>query len=239
MLSIDETRLNQTERATLRTLSEYATANPAPTIAEAAAVCGCSVSHVSKTVRKAGFPGYKQYVRYLYADEIPRREPLDEIERLKRFLDDFDGALVNELAALITGHTKIVLFGYGPSMICAQYVEYKLRFCTHAFVATAPDEQSARTMLDTGSLLIVVTTTGRFRSFESISDHARDRGADVVVVSEELNPALADLGGRYICLSDHNQPDALEPHEKTRTAFFIFFEQVIQRILQNRKSENG
>ena len=239
MLSIDETRLNRTERATLRKLSDYASVHPAPTILEAATVCGCSTSHVSKTVRKAGFPGYKEYLRYLRSNERPGVRTLDEIERLRRFLDEFDPALVDEVVGLIRSHGKIVLFGYGPSMICAQYVEYKLRFCTQAFVATAPDEHSARSMVDRGSLLLIITTTGRFRSFDAIAHHARSRGADVVVVSEELNPALQELSGRYISLSRHDQSQKLEPHEKTRTVFFIFFEQVVQRILEERAAEGG
>ena len=239
MLSIDETRLNKTERAALRALSDYAENHPAPTIVHAAAICGCSVSHISKSVRKAGFPGYKQYMRYLYFQDHPRGQTPDELVRLRRFLDDFNPALVDELVGLIRSHRKIILFGYGPSLICAQYVEYKLRFCTRAYVATAPDEQSVRSMVDGGSLLIIITVTGRYRSFEAISRHARDRGAQVVVVSEELNPALTELGGRYLCLSNHNQPHALEPHEKTRTVFFIFFEQVVQRILQTTERDEA
>lgn len=231
MLSIDETRLNSSERATLQTLSCYADDNPAPTIVEAARVCGCSVSHVSKAVRKAGFHGYKQYMRYLYFRDYPQDQTLDELARLKRFLDDFDPVLVDEFVGLVRSHRRIIFFGYGPSMICAQYFEYKLRLCTQSYVATAPDEQSVRSMVDSESLLVIITATGRYRSFKALSGYARDRGADVVVVSEERNPVLGRLGGRYMSLSNHNQPDSLEPHEKTRTVFFIFFEQVVQKIL--------
>ena len=239
MLSIDETRLNRTERAALRALSGYSADHPPPTIVQAAAICGCSASHISKSVRKAGFPGYKEFMRYLYLHDHPRGQAPDELVRLGRFLDDFDPALVDEFVGLIRSHGKIILFGYGPSLICAQYVEYKLRLCTQAYIATAPDEQSACSMADGGSLLIILTVTGRYRSFEAISRHARDRGAQVVVVSEELNPALTELGGRYFCLSNHNQPHAFEPHEKTRTVFFIFFEQVVRRILQTTEHDEG
>jgi DNA-binding MurR/RpiR family transcriptional regulator len=232
MVSIDETRLNRTEREALRTLSGYTKNNPAPTIVEAASICGRSVSYISKTVRKAGFTGYKQYIRCRYFSKYPRNQTLDELERLKHFLDDFDPDLVDEFAGLIKSHRKIILFGYGPSMICAQYIEYKLRFCTQAYVTTAPDEHSVRSMVDDESVLIIITATGRYRSFDAISRHALGRGAEVVVVSEELNPVLRELGGRYIFLSNHNQPDTLAPHEKTRTVFFIFFEQVVRRILE-------
>ena len=235
MLQLDETRLNKTERTTLRTLSDYAQEHPAPTIVEAAVICECSVSHVSKAVRKAGFPGYKQYIRYLYFRDGPQRTSLDELRRLRSFLDEFDFEVMEEFARLIGNHRKIILFGYGPSLICAQYVEYKLRFCTPAHVTTAPDEHSVRSLVDNESLLVILTATGRYRAFDDICRLAIDRGSEVVVVSEEYNPALAGLCGRYIFLTEHHQPGSLEPHEKTRTVFFIFFEQVVQRILRERK----
>jgi len=39
----------------------------------------------------------------------------------------------------------------------------------------------------------------------------------------------------FSCLSQHKQPDILKPHEKTRSVFFIFFEQVLQNILRDKR----
>lgn len=231
MLNVDETRLNTTEQHIMKTLSGYANEHPAPSISEAAAICGCSISQVSKTVRKAGYQGYKQYIRVLYSADLPRRAVLEEIERLKRFLEEFDPGLVAEFVGLLAGYRKIILFGYGPSLICAQYIEYKLRFCIDAHVATAPDEHTVRRMVDSESLLVILTATGRYRGFDGIVSHAETQGAAVVVVSEEYNPELARLVRRYLCLSEHRQSGTLEPHQMTRTVFFIFFEQVVQTIL--------
>jgi DNA-binding MurR/RpiR family transcriptional regulator len=239
VFNIDATKLNPLERTVLDALSLYAKTNDPPGIVEAARVCGCSVSQVSKAIKKAGFGGYKQYIRYLYFGEYPKQESLAELERLKRVIDEFDVALVDEMVDLIRRHEKIILFGYGPSFICAQYFEYKLRFCTDDFIATPPDENSVRNMVDEKSLLIILTTTGQFRSFEDVSGHAKSRGADVVVISEEFNSALMDNCDRYFVLSHHNQPDSLLPHEKTRTVFFIFLEQVVQRILAIRKQKDS
>jgi len=239
MFRIDATKLNPLERTVLDNLSQYAKTNSPPKIVEAAGICSCSVSQVSKAVKKAGFGGYKQYIRYLYFGEYPKEESLAELERLRRVIDDFDVALVDEMVDLIGRHEKIILFGYGPSFICAQYFEYKLRFCTHDFIATPPDENSVRTMVDEKSLLIILTTTGQFRSFTEVSRHAKSLGADVVVVSEEFNSALMDDCDRYFVLSHHNQPDSLLPHEKTRTVFFIFLEQVVHQILALRKQKES
>jgi hypothetical protein len=56
----------------------------------------------------------------------------------------------------------------------------------------------------------------------------------VVLVSEEFNPLLMENCNRYFVLTGHKQSDALRPYEKTRTVFFIFFEEVIKRILEGR-----
>lgn len=235
MFNIDTTKLNEQEKRILDRIAAHAKGNPAPTITEAAELCGCSASQVSKSVKKAGFNGYKRFIYYLYYGDQPKPESLDELERLKRVLADFDVGLVNEFADLITGHDKILLFGYGPSAICAQYFEYKLRYCSSAYVTTAPDEHSAKSMLDRSGLLIIFTTTGQYRSFENLTLTAKARGADVVVVSEEFNPLLMENCNRYFVLTRHKQSDEFKPYEKTRTLFFIFLEQVILNLLRRRR----
>ena len=237
MINVDANRLNRLEKQILETLRAYAKTNPAPKIVEAAQICGCSVSQVSKAVKKAGFGGYKAYIRYLYYGERPKTEALVEIERLKRILEEFDVALVDEFVELLRGHQKVVLFGYGPSAICAQYVEYKLRFCVDAVVAVPRDETSLRSMVDETTLLVILTTTGQYRSFHDVSLHAQQQGADVVVVSEEFNSVLMEDCTRYFVLAHHKQSDTLEPYQKTRTVFFIFFEQVVQRMMTERAPE--
>ncbi len=230
MFNVDTTRLNPTERKIIDRLVAQAKRQPAFKIAEAAALCGCSISQVSKAIQKAGFGGYKNFIHGLYAGERLPAPALAELERLKRVIDDFDLAAIDEFAGLLSEHERIIFFGYGPSLISAQYFEYKLRFCFSAFVTTAPDEQSAKSMLEQSSLLVIFTTTGQYRSFKSLAGEAKKKGAEVVVVSEEFNPRLLENCRRYLVLTRHKQADTLPPHEKTRTVFFIFFEQVIQRI---------
>jgi DNA-binding MurR/RpiR family transcriptional regulator len=237
MLKIDETKLNLLEKRVLEALKEYSKKNDAPRIIEAAGICKCSVSVVSKAVKKAGFSGYKQFIRYLYYEESPQKEPTSELNRIKQIIDDFDASLIDELVKLILSHKKIFLFGFGPSFICAQYIEYKLRFCINSFIAVPPDEASLRNLLDDKSLLIILTATGKYRSFKEITDFAESKGADAVIVSEEFNPALMENCDRYFFLSRHNQSDALKPHQKTRTAFFIFFEEVIHRIILKEREK--
>ena len=234
MFNVDTTKLNSLERKVIDTLVAHAKESPAPTITQAAELCACSPSQVSKAIKKAGFSGYKQYVSYLYHGNQPKTESPKEIERLKRSLADFDQTLVEQFVELINRHEKIILFGYGPSQIVAQYFEYKLRLCVSAFIATPPDEQTVSNMVDDTTLLAIFSTTGQYKSFEGIFKHAKSRGSDVVVISEEFNPLLMETCDRYLVLTQYKQPDSLKPYEKTRTLFFIFIEQVIQEILAAR-----
>ena len=82
--------------------------------------------------------------------------------------------------------------------------------------------------------VVIFTATGLYRPFGSLAQEARAKGADVVVVSEEFNPQLLDISNRYFVLTRHRQPDTLRPHEKTRTVFFIFLEEVIQRLQRSK-----
>lgn len=239
MFNIDTTKLNDSERKIIELILLHSKGNPAPTITEAAKICQCSVSQISKSVKKAGFSGYKQFISYAYFGEEPKKDTVEEIERLKRFLKDFDIKLVTEFASLISQHDKIILFGYGPSAICAQYFEYKLRLCSNAMVITAPDEQSAKSMLNSASLLVIFTTTGQYRSFEKLTLEAKFKKAEVVVISEEFNPQLMENCDHYYVLTQHRQPEDLKPYEKTRTIFFIFLEQVILTLLNQNNHRTG
>ncbi|MDY0290209.1 MAG: hypothetical protein RBR15_15390 [Sphaerochaeta sp.] len=127
MISIDFTALNALERTIHERLQGSAKVLPTLTITEAARLCGCSVSKVSKFSKKLGFPNFKQYVAFLYDREKEHKETSSELERIQAFITHFDRRLVDEMIDLIAGHERIVLFGYGPSLLCAQYIEYRLR----------------------------------------------------------------------------------------------------------------
>jgi len=233
MLNLDTTKLNPLDKRIVDQIVAQGRRNPSLKIREVAQACGCSISQVSKAVRKAGFVGYKDFLHILSTGgEQAPKAAIAELERLKKVIDELDIAEVDEFARLIERHDKIILFGYGPSLICARYFEYKLHLHSSAFVTTAPDEQSARSQLDRATLLIILTTTGQFMSFGDLALEARAQGADVVVVSEEFNPQLLETCSHYFVLTRHQQPATLAPYEKTRTVFFIFLEEVITRLRQ-------
>ena len=232
MINIDFNRLTPLEKEIHKSLLSYSKAKDNLTIMEAAAKCGCSISKISKLVKKLGFKSYKQYIAFLQNKDLSEIFPTysSELERIKKFIDDFDLTIVDKVIDLINSHNKIILFGYGPSFLCAEYFEYKLRIVTNHFVIAASDETYLERLIDSDSLLIIFTATGKFASFENIYRKCNDRNCTVVIISEEYNQSLVSCCDQLFMLCKYQQPDYLKPYEKTRTVFFIFIEEVIKKI---------
>ena len=235
MIAIDFTTLNPLERQIHASLSRHCASRGAIRITQAAEICGCSVSKISKFSRKLGFSNYKQYLAFLLGTDVSNAAAPDELARLQRFLDTFDSDMVEELAALIAASDKLVLIGYGPSFLCAQYFEYRLRTCAGMNALAVQDELSASTMIDANTLLLMLTVTGSFRSFDKVYRDAKARGGDAALILEEYHPSLIAKYDRVFCLAPDAQPNDLRPHEKSRTAFFIFLEEVMQRLREGRE----
>lgn len=238
MINIDLSKLNPLEQQIYTKLLSFSKTQADIRIVQAANLCNCSVSKISKFVKKLGFPNFKQYIDFLYGRETLVKPFSSELERIKNFIDDFDLSMVDDFIDLLNNHDKVILFGYGPSFIVTQYFEYKLRISTSKFVIAVPDEMSIATVLDNNCLLVIFTTTGAFRSFKDIYNIAKKNGSDVLMITEEYNTSLMTSCDRLFWLSKYTQSKELKPHEKSRTVFFIFIEEIIQRLLSsNRKIE--
>ena len=233
-MNIDENHLNPLELQIHRKLSEYAASTEVVRIGQAAEKCGCSVSKISKFVQKLGFDGYKQYMSFLQGREMPQEKHSSELSRVRQYIDSFDDSMVTELLELMESHSNIILFGYGPSFLCAQYFEYRLRIFSNKIIVALSDEISVASIADENTLLIVMTVTGAFHSFETVCGESQKKGCDVVIVAEEYNTNLFGQCDRIFWLSKYPQSTDLLPYEKTRTVFFLFFEEIIQHILAHR-----
>jgi DNA-binding MurR/RpiR family transcriptional regulator len=237
MLTIDFSKLNQLEIQIHNKLNEYAKSNDTIRISTAAELCGCSVSKISKFAQKLGFSSFRQYLDFLQGRDIQQVNLSNELTRVRQYIDDFNGALVDELLELIDKHNKIVFFGYGPSLLCAQYFEYRLRLFTSKTIIAVADEISVGSMTDKDTLLILLTVTGTFHSFETVYAESKKRGCEVAMIVEEYNTELFSQCDRIFWLCNYPQSDKLLPYEKSRTVFFIFFEEVIQRFLTKKYTD--
>ncbi len=237
MINVNFGTLNKLEQQIHQKLVDYSKTNELIRINQAAEVCNCSVSKISKFVRKLGFDNYKQYLDFLKGKELPEAYHSTELSRISKFIEDFDQSMVDDLLELIDKHNKIVLFGFGPSLICAQYFEYRLRIFTSKTVMAVGDEISVASMTDENTLLILITVTGTFHTFAKIYSESKKKKCEVAMVAEEYNTDLFSQCDRIFWLSKYNQPNNLKPYEKSRTVFFIFLEEVMQRIILKNKEK--
>lgn len=235
MINVDLTILNPLEKKIHDTLIRESKGSDNLRINEAAVICGCSVSKISKFTKKLGFANYKQYLDFLYGRDLGKREHSDELIRIEKFIKNFDDEMVNELISLIDCHEKIVLFGYGPSLLCAEYFEYRFRNCADKTTMAFSDEVALKNMVDKSTLLILITETGRFHSFQDVYSAAKQKGGTVVIIVEEYNTELFNQCDKIFWLSPDPQPAHLKPYEKSRTLFFIFLEEIIQKFLHRKK----
>lgn len=236
MNSIDFSKINPFEQQIYERLLAHTKDFPHIKITQAAEICNCSISKISTVAKKLGFSNYKQFMDVVYGREIPVKKTSGELERLTRFIHDFDHTLVDRFVELMDERERILLFGYGPSFICAQYFEYRLRTCSGVFVQVA-DEISYETMIDQQTLLVIFTTTGTFRSFADIYHTAKEKGCKVLIVAEEYNTELLNNCDQIFWLCKYPQPEGLRPHEKSRTVFFIFMEEILHKLLNASKNE--
>jgi DNA-binding MurR/RpiR family transcriptional regulator len=239
MINIDFNKLNPLEKKINETLITLSKNAYNITINQAAEACDCSLSKISKFVKKLGFNNYKQYMDFLYGKELPEKKSLIELDRIKNFIDAFDISLVDEFIELMNSYEKIILFGYGPSFICTQYFEYKLRINTNKFVIAVPDEISVESLIDDKSLLVIFSTTCKFKSFDRLNKLSKEKNCQVLLVVEEYNDSLISNYNKIFWLSKFPQPDDLKPYEKSRIVFFIFIEEVIQHIIFNNRQKNS
>jgi DNA-binding MurR/RpiR family transcriptional regulator len=236
MIKIDFSKLNKLENEIYEKLLECSKLQQDLKITQAAEICGCSISKISKFVKKLGFVNYKQFIDFIHGKEISQKQISSELTRIKHYIDDFDVSLVENFIDLMKQHERIILFGYGPSFICAQYFEYRLRICSNKFILAVGDEISLEKMMDQNTLLVIFTTTGMFRSFEDIYLISKSKGCSVLIVAEEYNTCLITHCDKIYWLCNFPQSSDLKPYEKSRTVFFIFIEEIINRLLTDGKN---
>ncbi|MDR0638385.1 MAG: SIS domain-containing protein [Spirochaetaceae bacterium] len=240
MLDVNTDRLNALERKVHRKLRESAEKNAQLRIGEAAVLCACSPSKISKMVRKLGFATYKQYIgSFSNPQEHVSKSLPPELARLSDFIAQFDERLVNEMISLFNKHFTIIFFGYGPSFYCLQYFTYKLRIITTKNIIATNDELTAKRLLRKGALLVIFSTTGRFKSFADLNQEAKRKGCEVLLVLEEYNRELLAEFSHILFLTDSFQNESLKPYEKSRAVFFIFIEEVVRKILEAQNTLRG
>ena len=234
-IRIQLSHLNDLELTIHKILSEESKTK-ALTITEAAAIIGVSPSKISKFVKKIGFSGYKEYLRFITGKELVKQKKMNtEFSRIKDFMESFDPSTATYLANLINTYDKIILFGYGPTNICMEYFEYKLTYNVEKHVIRATETSLIPSLLTENTLLLIFSVAGKFAQFDSLFEEANKHKAKALLIIEELNPKLLLNKTEIIYLTKSQQDGHLASHEKTRTILFIYIEEVIHEL--NKQAE--
>jgi len=232
MLTIDTANLNQTEQLIHKKLPLLIQESPNLKILDAAELCGVSSSKISKYIKKLGFENFKQFKLYFSGQELPvkQKHHSHEIDRIKNYLEKFDLTVVERFINTIKSYPKIILFGLGPSYFCLEYFAYKLNFISEKKVYVTQDERSVELWADPNALIIIFSVTGAFTNFDSMAKNVKEKGGKISLVIEEYNPNASQEIENIFYLTDSTQGNELLAHEKTRTIFFIFIEEVISKF---------
>ncbi|KZZ83910.1 MurR/RpiR family transcriptional regulator [Bacillus sp. SJS] len=238
MIKVGTDNLTKLEEKLHETLSSAVSENNKIKIIEAAEIGEVSPSKVSKLVRKLGFDNFKQYKLYFSGQQMNLVKPhkSNEIERLMRFLENFDSGIIDDFISIFQKYEKIILFGLGPSFISAEYFAYKLATVSDKNVTVTQSEDFAERLADEKTLLIVLSVTGKFSSFDSLFQQVKKNGSSIMLILEEYVNTREFTADYSFYLSKFNQSDTLLPFEKTRTVFFIFIEEIISKLAGGDRS---
>lgn len=233
MINLNLDNLNKLELKIYNTILSNVQEDKNLNIMKASEICDVSSSKISKTVKKIGFKNYKDFIKFCKGEltEFDDKSYSEELERLNKYIESFDESIVNEFIEKIQSSNKIVLYGLGPSFICCQYLEYKLRMCTNKTVLAINDEIQIKNIVDSETLFIIFSVTGKFSSFETVCNVVNQKDGKILIVFEEYNNNKYPHTSNIMYLSKFKQNDDLAPYEKTRTVLFIFIEEVIQKLL--------
>ncbi|GAA0091181.1 hypothetical protein UT300009_12080 [Paraclostridium bifermentans] len=233
MININLDKLNPLELKIYNTILSKVNEDKNLNIVKASEICDVSSSKISKTVKKIGFKNYKDFIKFCRGEltEFGDKSYSGELERLNKYIESFDENMVNEFIDTLKSFNKIVIYGLGPSFICCQYLEYKLRMCTNKTVLAINDEIQIKNIVDSDTLFVIFSVTGKFSSFENVCDIVNQKDGKILIIFEEYNNNKYPHTSNIMYLSKFKQGDSLAPYEKTRTVLFIFIEEVIQKLL--------
>lgn len=224
-------KLNRLENEMHNILQQEIKQNSQLKSADAAKLCDVSTSKISKFVHKLGFINYRQYREFIISGELqPIKQQISELDRLSDYIKRFDYRKPRKLSKLISNYDRIVLYGFGPSLIAAEYFAYRLRINTNHDVVSTSDDFIVTSNFKKNTLLLIYTATGTFRSFEKIINICEMNNIAYLIICEEYNNLEYLENKNVLYLTDDTQENKQYAYDKTRTIWFIFIEEVISEL---------
>lgn len=227
--------LNELEREIYDTLKIEVRADRNLKIIQAAKLCNVSTSKISKFCKKLGFENYKQYKIYISTNKIESTTQSAELNRISNYIKTFNQKDLRNIHRKFTDCNRIVLYGFGPSLIALEYFAYRLRMNSNIDIITTSDETVLECALNKETLVLIYTVSGKFRSFEKIVNLSKKFKSRLLILQEELDLNTKVKPKDIFYLTNTCQYSHDLPYNKTRTIFFIFIEELISYIQEQKK----
>lgn len=238
MIDISYAKLNNLEKSIIETINNSDKISGKLKIYEAAEIAEVSTSKISKLSKKLGFNNYKQFIKHLSKESpLPQKKEnnLDE-RRIIDFLQNFDINIIDNLIRTIDKYQNIILVGYGPSLLAADYFAYKLKLVINKNVITTSEEIVIEKLFNENTILIVFSVSGKFKNNSDLLSKLSNKGGHIIQILDEYNTDIeANEFSQVIYLTQSFQDSKLLHYEKSRSIFFIFFEKFLQRMRENLK----
>ncbi|MFC3519993.1 MurR/RpiR family transcriptional regulator [Streptomonospora nanhaiensis] len=207
-------RLSPRERA----VTDFLLNRPAEAVtasaAQLAAMTGTSDATVVRTARSLGYSGLRELKRSVLDMLTARRDPAlvldqrleglggapvlerviaDSADLLRRLPDVLDASAFAAAVEAMAGAERVVAYGIGPASATARYLAIEVgRLGRRSRAVEASGFRLADDLLDIGAgdVVVVVAPLRLFREIEALLDHCAEAGAEVVVITEALGPAV-------------------------------------------------
>jgi len=230
MIKVDYNNLNLLEKKLLEGTKESIQHNPKISITELSKCFDVSTSKVSKFVKKLGFESFKQYKSFIVGEENQSRAShvSDELQRISEYISEFDEQLAYDFWIKIKDCNKLVIYGLGPSYICADYFAYRLRTFSDVFTLATNDLTVVKNADNIDTKLLVLSTTGMFKPLNDDLNGLKYK--EMIFLFEEFRHFPDLQANTLFYLTNSTGDSSLKAYEKSRTLFFIFLEEIIQKF---------
>ncbi|WP_046209551.1 MurR/RpiR family transcriptional regulator [Vibrio sp. ECSMB14105] len=232
---ITNSMLNNLEKKILREITPILEKESNISISKASEQLNISPSKLSKFVRRMGFENFKEFKR-LHNKNIDIENSEDSaiknshLSSIQIFLDSFDRDLVDSFSIEMEKYQNIVLYGAGPSFACAVYFSDRIQMTTHKRSTAVSDMNMLQHYCNQDTLLITLSTSGLYDSYTNLINV--NAGEKLFLFEDLITlPELANYKVFYLTRGSKN--NKVTQYKRPRTLFFIFLEEVINKLIQN------
>lgn len=204
-------------------------------ISDVANCCCVSKSMVTKFAINCGYTGFKD-LKYSISSSITDDKlgytSFYEKDDIISFYDSFSEQKINNLIEIFEKNDKIIFVGFGPSLGVGTYFQTRFRFSFLKNFVVENDETilEIETKSKEKVVIVYITASGNTKAIDDFINKFAVYDVTSVVVSESYAPKYEYLGINYVNLlpniDEHNYVNI-----RSRTLFFIYFEEIIRRKL--------